>query len=56
MPGSTTSSSSGSTGRVSDVDVEAMIFPPAAKLSYTDSMHGASLMFPECRSLSAIAR
>ncbi len=36
MPGRTTSSSSGSTGRVSGVDVDAMISPQSVKLSRPD--------------------
>ncbi len=56
IPGSTTSSSSGSTGRVSVTDVEAMIFPPAVKLSYADSMHVRLPMFPNARSPPANTR
>lgn len=55
IPGSTTSSSSGSTGRVSVTDVEAMIFPPAVKLSSADSMHVRLLLFPKARSPGANA-
>ncbi len=51
MPGSTTSSSRGSTGRVSEVDVEAMISPSAVKLSNTHSMLVSREMFPQPCSL-----
>ncbi len=51
IPGSTTSSSSGSTGRASGVDSAAMISPSAVKLSYVDSMQGSRRMFPGPRSL-----
>src|SRR5690606_9187772 len=54
IPGSTTSSSSGSTGRASGVDSAAMIVPSAVKLSYTDSMLVSLRMFPKLCSLRAI--
>ncbi|MEU9082267.1 hypothetical protein [Streptomyces sp. NPDC048357] len=37
-------------------DVEAMIFPPAVKLSYADSMHVRPPMFPNPRSPAANRR
>ncbi len=54
IPGRTTSSSSGSTGRVSGVkasDSAAMISPSAVKLSYIDSMKGSPRLFPRTCSL-----